>query len=92
MVLLQKASNHQMGRLSKKSQRQLQQHGNWRGFAKSSSLSPLSNPTALRVRRMFKTAVVLLSLLWASLLLVSWSGGEQGQQLTQTAIAAQPDL
>jgi predicted glycosyltransferase len=41
---------------------------------------------------MFKTAVVLLSLLWASLLLVSWSGGEQGQQLTQTAIAAQPDL
>jgi predicted glycosyltransferase len=25
-------------------------------------------------------------------LLVSWSGGEQGQQLTQTAIAAQPDL
>jgi hypothetical protein len=39
---------------------------------------------------MFKTVVVLLSLLWASLLLVSWSGGEQVHSSTQTAIAAQP--
>jgi hypothetical protein len=26
---------------------------------------------------MFKTAVILFSILWASLLLVSWSGGDQ---------------
>jgi hypothetical protein len=29
------------------------------------------------VPRMFKTAVILFSILWASLLLVSWSGGDQ---------------
>lgn len=41
---------------------------------------------------MFKTVVVLFSLIWASLLLVSWSGGEQVHQPTQAAVATQPDF
>ncbi|WP_281047801.1 hypothetical protein [Syntrophotalea carbinolica] len=41
---------------------------------------------------MFKTVVVLFSLLWASLLLVSWSGGEQVKPPTQAVVATQVDF
>jgi hypothetical protein len=41
---------------------------------------------------MFKTVVVLFSLIWASLLLVSWSGGEQASPSPETKVAMQPDF
>ncbi|MDD4458101.1 MAG: hypothetical protein PHC98_11050 [Syntrophotalea acetylenica] len=36
---------------------------------------------------MFKTVVVLFSLVWASLILVSWSGGEQIDRPSRPVVA-----
>jgi hypothetical protein len=55
-------------------------------------LRQLFYSSVFTVRRMFKTVVVLFSLIWASLLLVSWSGGEQVQPSPETKVAMQPDF